>query len=111
MIEGLTKTIDLDGRQVTVRELNVSEVRAWLLDAERSEDDIQDIVGESLMDECSLRDLPRMTDLDLDALNHMPPSRIDTVIAACKEINPHFFALRARLLTLGQAVLDKDASN
>ncbi len=99
----LTKTIDLGDCTVTVRELTVAEVRAWLREAETAGEGEVDIVGEALMEECSFDDLARMSDLAVEEMDDLAPSEIAQVIAAAREVNPAFFGLRDRLLRLGAA--------
>lgn len=93
-----TKEIDIDGRKVIVRELTVAEVRYWMKDLERMREDTIDLVTEGIMDNASLTDVVRMTDLAITDLDDMTPSEIDTIMATCREVNPHFFKLRQRLI-------------
>lgn len=83
---------------VIIKEMTVSDVRKWLKDVEQLRNDGINIVTEGIMGEASLTDVVRMTNLDMEDLDKMLPSYIDVIIAACREMNPHFFRLRDRLL-------------
>lgn len=108
------KQLDLAGQTVTVRELTVGEVRAWLADAEaqvqRDVDGMPDIVGLWLLDECSFGDLKRMSDISDERLNDLTDSDLRALVDACKDLNPGFFGLRARLTALGAASLESPAA-
>ncbi|MGK4387787.1 hypothetical protein [Ectopseudomonas oleovorans] len=56
----LSKTIQLPGLVVTVRELTVGEIRAWM---KRTAEGGHDPVDDTLLQEVSLADLYGMTDL------------------------------------------------
>jgi len=90
-----TREIIIDGLAVICRELTVLQVRDWLteiLDAPAA-----DPLDAALFEECGLGDIKRMTDLNDERINAMRPSQLQQVIAACKELNPHFFALLGRV--------------
>lgn len=92
-----SKQIDIENRTVIVRELTVAEIRHWMKDLENIKEATIDLVTEGLMEEASLADVVRMTNLTIEDLDAMTPSEIDTVMAVCREVNPHFFKLRKRL--------------
>lgn len=94
------------GVQVTVKELTVAEVRAWLKEFE-DEKPVADLACDALFEECSLTDLVRMSDQGLAALTQMTESQIAQIIAAAKELNPRFFAMRARLYAAAERVLQR----
>jgi hypothetical protein len=108
------KPLELAGQAVTVRELTVGEVRAWLADAEgqvgRDADGMPDIIGLWLLDECSFGDLKRMSDVSDERLNDLTDSDLRALVDACKDLNPGFFGLRARLTALGKASLESPAA-
>ncbi|MBF0626437.1 MAG: hypothetical protein HQL82_16735 [Magnetococcales bacterium] len=99
-----TKEVELDGRTVTVRELTVAEVRLWLKDLDQLREGAIDLVTEGIMADASLGDVARMTDLQAADLDEMTPSAIEGLITACREINPHFFRMRDRLLEAARAM-------
>lgn len=103
----LLREIQVGGVKVIVRELTVSEIRAWL---EGVSDEALDLVDSSLFEEVSLGDLPLMTDLKKEVIDSLTPSEIDEVITVCREVNARFFAMRARLAEVGQRILNRQAS-
>jgi hypothetical protein len=90
-----SKELQIGELRVICRELTVMQVRKWLEDAGKTQS--LDIVSSALFPECTLDDLMRMTDLTADVVDLLRPSQVETVIAVCKELNPHFFALLGRL--------------
>ena len=91
-----SREIVVDGQAVICRELTVLQVRGWLNDMVQAT--VEDPLDSALFADCSLGDVKRMTDLNDDRINAMRPSQLVQVIAVCKELNPHFFALRGRML-------------
>lgn len=89
-----TGRVEVGGRSVRVYELTVGEVRAWLADPAAQG---QDIVALGLFEDVSLADLVRMTDLEPGELDGLLPSQLRQVADACREANPHFFALVGRI--------------
>ncbi len=98
------RTVVIDERTVTVRELTVSEVRLWFKSLEQVNEGGVDVVGECLIADISLGDVCRMTDLQPADIDALAPSEIDQVITVCLEINPHFFQMRGNLLNLGKTI-------
>jgi len=99
------EVVDLGERRVRVRELSVADVRAWLqrIDSaldETAEQDV-DLVGELLLESMSLRELAMMTDLALQDMDALTPAELEQVVTVCRELNPHFFRVRQRLLRFG----------
>ncbi|CAD5377149.1 conserved hypothetical protein [Pseudomonas sp. OF001] len=90
-----SRELSLDGAPVIVREMTVLQVREWLASATAERP--LDLVGDGLFPACALADLPRMTDLTPERIDSLRPSQLEQVIAACKELNPHFFAMTERL--------------
>lgn len=99
------RAIDLAGRTVTVREMTVGEVRAWMADiATPRPTESVDLVAEMLIPGVSLADIRRMSDADDAALDAATPSEIAGLVSACKEINQDFFTMRAAVLAAALAV-------
>ena len=69
----LTKTIQLPDLMVTVRELTVGEIRAWM---KRTADGGYDPVDDTLLQEVSLADLYGMTDLKAGQAENLTPSSL-----------------------------------
>lgn len=95
--------VKVGSQQVTVREMTVLQVRNIIQDATKNKP--FDVVNELFMTDCNLEDIKRMTNLDDQQLNDMLPSEIREVLAVCKEMNPDFFGMVARIRALGQSNL------
>lgn len=99
----LTKQVDIgEGKTITVRELTVGEIRAWLAEAEASDANGVDVVGALLFDDMALADLARMTDISVQDMDALPLSVINQIKGAAKALNPNFFALRGKIMVAGQ---------
>ena len=88
--------VDALSRRVVARELDVSEIRAHLARGSVATDDF-DITGALLFPEVSFADLTAMSDVTGDELGRLAPSEIKAIIAGCREVNPDFFGMMARL--------------
>jgi len=106
-MKGLTKTVEIDGRTITVRELTVAEVRAWFHALEQADqaDAEVDIIAEGLLQGASFADICRVSDLEPDGVDALTPSDLNRLVAAAREVNPDFFSLKDRLVSIGQAAL------
>jgi hypothetical protein len=93
-------TIEIAGITTTIRELTVAEIRTALKmdESEENSPDSSDAVDMFLLEDISLPDICRMTDLTVEKMADMKPSEIRKVADACREVNSDFFALRARVL-------------
>lgn len=98
------------GREVTVHELTVGEVRQWLQELTSAGERPIDVVAEELFAECSLEDLQRMSDLTLEAMDAVSPAELRKIVEAAKALNPDFFGLRGRLVALGRRAQHADSS-
>lgn len=94
------QTVPACGREVRVRELTVKEIRQWLAELSVTQEGV-DVVDQLLFDDVALSEIGRMTDLTADEMASATPSELDALAARCREVNRHFFALRARLMTAG----------
>ncbi len=99
-----TETVDLDGRTVTVKELTVAEVRLWFKALEKAGEGGIDVVDECLIEDMSLGDVRRMTDLQPADMDELTPSEVEQLMAVCMGLNPHFFRMRGNLLAVAKAV-------
>jgi hypothetical protein len=97
----LTREVILGERRITCRELLVGEVRDWLGELPQV---TADLIGDDLWEGITLAELARLTDLKPLEADALAPSEVQAVVDACRECNPHFFGLRARLLARGQAL-------
>jgi len=104
------KTVKIDDREITVKELTVQEILNILNDAEDAGgDQIQDL--KNLVE----KHLMKATDATLSDFKSMAPSEIQQVFDAFKEVNAVFFATAQRLglgtfLEQLKAALIKDLS-
>lgn len=99
-------TVSVGGRDVTVIELTVSEIRRWLAELSAPKADAEvDVVDQLLFGDVALSELMRMTDISNEALADATPSELDALRTRCREVNAHFFALRERLLALGTTAM------
>lgn len=87
-----SRVLNLDGREIIVRELTVAGVRQMLLP-----DDSGDVLGAALFEEVRLVDLCLMTSLTGEDIEALRPSQLRQVLEACRELNRDFFAMLARL--------------
>lgn len=101
----VTRVIELDDLKVTVKELTVAEVRAWLVDLTAPKGSSVDVVSALLFEESDLTDILRMTDLPAEQLDALPPSELEKILAVCQQLNSHFFSLRRRLYEQGKAAM------
>lgn len=93
----VTETVTLsDGGAVTVRELTVGEVRAWLAGLATAAEKSIDLVDTGLF-EIPLDELTLFVVGDLPAADALTQSEVRLLIDAAKRLNPDFFGLRTRL--------------
>ncbi|MBF0214893.1 MAG: hypothetical protein HQM00_15255, partial [Magnetococcales bacterium] len=85
-------------------ELTVAEIRNWLKTLENAQGNVVDFISEGLLEDGSLSDVARMSDLSMEDLDRMAPSEIAALIPVCRELNPHFFTLRDRLVLASQTM-------
>lgn len=90
-----SRVLNLDGREVIIRELTVAGVRQMLMP-----DGTDDVVGAALFEEVRLVDLQRMTSLSTEDVEALRPSQLRQVLDACREMNRDFFAMLARLASI-----------
>lgn len=98
-----TLGVDLSGRLVTVKELTVAEVRAWLVETEAGLH--VDPLHALAFEDCGLADLVRMCDATAEELEAYAPSDLAPLVEACKGLNPHFFRVRAALSGAARVML------
>lgn len=82
------KTVKIDDREITVKELRVKDVRQLLEMSEVNEDDIM-----SLLD----RFLPVVTDIKSEDLEAMAPSELKVLWETFKEVNADFLEVTGHL--------------
>ena len=89
------RTAQVVDRTANVRELTFREVRDWLLAIETGE--AAPIAYSLAFEDCGLADLANMCDLSLADLEATAPSDLTELKQVAKELNPHFFRVRAAL--------------
>jgi len=83
------RVVNLPGLVVSVHELSVAEVRAWLMEIEAGAhfDPFHAMLSHSF----HLPDLARMSDASLAQLEAFTPSDLEPLISAARSLNPDFF--------------------
>lgn len=81
---------------ITVRELSVGEVRAWL--TEMASQVQRDPLHALALPDIGLDELARMTDWTVKKLERFAPSQLAEVLAVAKRLNPDFFRIRGVLI-------------
>ncbi|MDF5949600.1 hypothetical protein P4129_30290 [Pseudomonas aeruginosa] len=80
-----SRVVDIDGVELTVRELSVADVRKLMQEVSD-----QDLVSNALFEDIRLSDLCLMTSVTESQINDLRPSQLAKLRDACKEVNPHF---------------------
>lgn len=102
MSNRVTKPVKVGGITVTVREITLKEIRAWVKDVADSTDP-REHVDINLFDrQFFVFDLYYLSDLTAEQADDLTPVELREISDAAKEINADFFAYRARLY--GQAL-------
>lgn len=83
-----SKTIKIDNREITVKELRVKDIRQILEMPEAQTDDPVELFN---------RFLPVVTDLKSEALEEMAPSELKIIWETFKEVNADFLEWAGRL--------------
>ena len=95
---GKTVIVKLSGnRPVPCLELTVGQVRGLL-----QGNGTGVIVEELLLEDVRLIDLPLFTGLKAEDLEQMLPSDLELLVQGCKEANPSFFRMLAKVASLRQ---------
>jgi len=84
-----SKTVKIDEKEITVKELRVKDIRTVLEIAEHAEEDDLLKQAEAL--------LPLVTDIKLDDIEEMAPSEIKILWEAFREVNADFLSVIGRL--------------
>lgn len=86
-----------NGQRVACMELTVAQARGLLQPRQGS-----DVVDELLLEDLRLPDLPLFTGLKGEELEQMLPSDLEMLVEGCKEANPSFFRMLAKLASLNK---------
>ena len=97
--------VSVEGRDVNVHELTVSEVRAWFAElATQANAKNIDLVNEMLFEDISLREVTMLTDLSQMQLESMRPSSLVQLIQSIIAINPHWHSCRKRIMAVAEKI-------
>ena len=98
---GLTRQVEVGGMMVTAHEMTTLQTRNWLKAQSRAAD--FDVVDSMLFErfEVTAADMLAMSDITRRQLDAITPSMAEGLAAAIKEVNPHFFQMRQRLIGIG----------
>jgi hypothetical protein len=98
-MKGRSKTETIEGVRFEIHELTMGTILDWEQDIE------QQILANNvsatdqlLVDDFSLTDIANMLGKSVDDLRDIPPSVLEQLAGHCKEVNSHFFQLRAKLV-------------
>lgn len=78
---------------VTVRELTVAEIRAWVNESAAAE--WRDPVHATAFEDVGLDEIARMVDVPIATLERFTPSELAPVVEAAKGLNAGFFRLQS----------------
>lgn len=100
-MKGMTKVVQIDGREITVRELAVWEIRNWIgsLDAQNV-----DLVDELLIDGVQLSAIRLMAGISKEDMEQMMPSDLDKVVDIAKQVNNRFFSMVDRVVAASRQI-------
>lgn len=89
-------------RTVTVRELTVAEVRSWI--AEHEAGAVVDPLRAFVLDDCTLDDLARMSDITADDMERHTVGELLALRDKARALNPHFFKVREALVSVSRQI-------
>lgn len=88
----ITRELEFGNLKVTVKELTVAEVRAWLSEPTPTDAPEFDILtGLLSFDGIGMEEIHRFTDLKKDQVEQLPPSALKSIAAVIKDLNSVFF--------------------
>jgi len=93
-MRGLTRVVEIEGKDWTVRELTMAEIRAWLASLADAQHDALDV---ALVDGVHLSVVRLMTGMTEEQMAALLPSEIEQLVMAAKMANPGFFSMMGRL--------------
>lgn len=114
----VTREMEFGDLKITVKELTVAEIRAWLNEPSPVEQKEFDLFTDLLIfDGIGVEEIYRFTDLKRELIDDLPPSAMAKIAAVIKEINGVFFnqylpslnKLRERLAESNKALADSNA--
>ena len=87
----VTRELDFGDLKVTVKELTVAEVRAWLNEPSVEQKEFDLFTDLLAFDGIGVEEVYRFTDLKKATIEELPPSAIAKIAAVIKELNSVFF--------------------
>lgn len=97
-----SKTIQIDGREITVKELRVKDIRAILESAD--DNGAPTLIDLLFPDSLGSRAVQLSSGLSEKALDEdFMPSQLEVLLEAVADVNPHFAAMLQRLAALSRA--------
>lgn len=97
------KSIKIDDREVTIKELNVREVRE-VMEGCGLKADATLVIDLMFQDRLPVAAVLKATDLSADSLDDMTQSELDTIYTAVEELNPFFVRLYRDLAAVGDSL-------
>lgn len=93
----LSKECEIAGRKVSIVEMTLGEIRAWLKAITSTSAEPDGVVDALLFEGFDPDALTRMTNLGKQDLNELTPSDLRKLADACREVNSDFFVMRQRM--------------
>jgi hypothetical protein len=100
----IEKTIPIGDHTITIRELTIADIRAMLVESIQQYGDVvlipeqADLVlNTMLLPDVRLDELRVMAPMTQDVLDSLADSELQELRAQCRELNPLFFGMAARL--------------
>ena len=103
--------MNFSGREVTIKELTVAEVRAIFSDYIAQNEAMSkngykpDVVGETICEDVSLREIMACTNLEATQIDVLKLSALQELASAVKQANPAYLDYRRRMLNIHQQQL------
>ena len=94
-MRGLSKTVTIDGRDYVVRELLVWEIRNWINTLSANS---VDLIDELLIENVQLSAVRQLASLSTEDFEQMPPSELEKIVDAAKQVNHRFFSMVDRVV-------------
>ncbi|RMC99560.1 hypothetical protein EAY64_07240 [Aquitalea palustris] len=100
----IEKPIPIGDHTITIRELTVADIRALLVASIQQHGDVglipdqaDLIMNATLLPDLRLDELRAMAPMAQDMLDSLADSELQTLRDQCRELNPLFFGMKARL--------------
>jgi len=94
-MRGLSKTVTIDGRDYIVRELAIWEIRNWINTLSANS---VDLIDELLIENVQLSAVRQMASISDEDFEQMPPSELEKIVDAAKQVNHRFFSMVDRVV-------------